>query len=129
MSAIAAEVPSFCTINTSLTLTSSIGEPRTPAMIAGISFAGASQMMLLMITRLNVSTPVPAGARRRLTSGRNLCADPFSAVRTPSRRQLTDVVKTRFAIEVLSPEFYLQPPPKSAKRDTTAMKFVVCTKA
>ena len=62
MSAIAAEVPSFCSINTSLTLTSSIGEPRTPAMIAGISFAGASQMMLLMITRLNVSTPVPSQA-------------------------------------------------------------------
>jgi FeS assembly SUF system protein len=42
---------------------------------------------------------------------------------------LTDVVETHFAIEVLSPEFYLEPLSKSAKRDTTAMEFVVCTKA
>ena len=37
-------------------------------MIAGMSFAGASQMMLLMVTRLNVPTPVPIGPRRRAPS-------------------------------------------------------------
>jgi hypothetical protein len=68
MSASEAEAPPFCTIMMSLTLTSSIKWPGMPAMIAGMPLAGASQMILLSITRFKLPTPAPAGARKRAPS-------------------------------------------------------------